>query len=128
MRFEHFAINVPDPVKMAQWYVDNLDMITARSQNQRPFTHFLADSSGQIVLEIYSNPIGEIPNYSEMSPLTFHIAFLVDDMAKTSARLIEAGAAPEGDVEITPAGDQLAFLRDPWSVTVQLVKRNKPLL
>jgi hypothetical protein len=31
-------------------------------------------------------------------------------------------------VATTPAGDQLAMLRDPWGVAIQLVKRAQPLM
>jgi hypothetical protein len=31
-------------------------------------------------------------------------------------------------VTITPAGDEMVFLRDPWGVALQLVKRMVPLV
>jgi hypothetical protein len=43
-------------------------------------------------------------------------------------RLIAAGATAEGEINTTGRGDQLAFLRDPWNIVIQLVKRGKPLL
>ena len=49
-------------------------------------------------------------------------------MEGTRQRLIAAGATAEGDVATTPAGDKLAFLRDPWNVVVQLVQRKNPML
>jgi catechol 2,3-dioxygenase-like lactoylglutathione lyase family enzyme len=128
MRLEHIAINTAEPVKMAQWYVEHLAMKIARSEAKSPFAHFLVDSSDQSVIEIYSNPAAEVPVYTDMSPFTLHFAFLVDDMAGERARLIAAGATSAGEPVTTPAGDQLAFLRDPWGVTLQLVKRQVSLL
>ena len=55
MIFEHFALNVTNPVEMADWYVENLEMKIVRSIDKSPFTRFLADRTGRVVLEIYSN-------------------------------------------------------------------------
>ena len=35
---------------------------------------------------------------------------------------------PAGDISVTPAGDQLAMLRDPWGFAIQLAKRNQPMI
>lgn len=128
MRLEHIAINVADPQQMAAWYVEQLGMKIVRSEAVSPFAHFLVDSSGQSVIEIYNNPGAAVPEYSQVHPLQLHFAFNVDDMEATRARLIAAGATAFDEIKTTPAGDQLAFLRDPWNVTIQLVKRSKPLL
>ena len=32
-----------------------------------------------------------------------------------------------GEAETSPAGDDLAMLRDPWGFALQLVKRAKPM-
>ena len=50
------------------------------------------------------------------------------DIHADRARLIAAGATPVGEVTTTPAGDQLAFLRDPWNLPFQFVQRKKPLI
>ena len=55
MTFEHFALNVSKPVEMGQWYIDNCEMKLVKSMDEYPYTRFLADKSGQVVLEIYSN-------------------------------------------------------------------------
>ncbi len=128
MRLEHIAINVNDALAMAQWYVEHLEMVLLRSQKVSPYAQFLADANRQSVIELYSNPAGGFPTYADMSVFTFHIAFEVMDMAGTRSRLIEVGAIADGEVVTTPSGDQLAFLRDPWGVTVQLAKRVKPML
>lgn len=128
MKIEHVAFNVPDAVKAAQWYVEHLGMRIVRSSNEPPYIHFIADDAGQTVLELYSNPIAPTPDYASMHPFSLHIAFLVDDMEATKARLVAAGATLDGETNTTPAGDQLAFVRDPWGLTLQFAKRAVPLI
>lgn len=127
MKLEHVALNVSDPRNAAKWYAEHLGMRIVKSFDQPPYIHFLADDEGSM-LELYSNPAGEIPGYGKMSPYTLHIAFAVEDMAATHERLLEAGAESIGPIETTPAGDLLAFMRDPWGVTLQLVRRQQKLL
>lgn len=71
MKIEHVAWQVPDPVALADWYVEHLGM---------------------------------------------------------RARLIAAGATPAGEIVVTPAGDELAMLRDPWGIPLQLVRRAEPMI
>ncbi len=127
MRLEHIAINVPDPDGMAEWYVANLGMRVLRHTPIPNKTYFIADSTGQSVIEIYRNPAAPVPDYSTVAPLVLHFAFNTDDIEADVARLIEAGASTSMAVDVTPAGDKLIFLRDPWQVTVQLVQRKVSL-
>jgi glyoxylase I family protein len=128
MDIEHIALNVPDPVRMAAWYVEHLDLSVLRKQEQAPFTHFLADRAGRVVLELYFHAQAAMPNYASFDPLTLHIAFQADDVAQERQRLRGAGATLAGDIVTTQAGNVMAFVRDPWHVTIQLVKRAKPLI
>jgi glyoxylase I family protein len=128
MNIEHMALNVPDPVRMAAWYVQHLGMRVVRKQEQAPFTHFIADESGRVVLELYHHVKAVIPDYAKLDPLSLHIAFLAADVAGERQRLIAAGATPAGDIVTTESGDVMTFVRDPWNVTVQLVKRLKPMM
>jgi catechol 2,3-dioxygenase-like lactoylglutathione lyase family enzyme len=127
MKIEHVALNIPDPVKAGQWYAEHLGMRIVRSSNEPPYIHFIADSEGESVLEFYCNPAAKVPDYASMDPLILHIAFVVDDIAATRAKLVTAGATAVSETT-APNGDQLAMLRDPWGVPVQLVKRVKPLV
>ena len=43
MRIEHIAINVPDVLNMARWYVEHLGLTVKRRGMESPFAHFLAD-------------------------------------------------------------------------------------
>jgi uncharacterized glyoxalase superfamily protein PhnB len=127
MILEHIAFNLADPVSAAAWYAEHLGMRVVVANHEPPFIHFLADEGGSMI-ELYSNPADAVPDYAAMSPFTLHLAFAVEDMAQTHERLLMAGATAEGAIATTPAGDLLAFLRDPWGTPLQLVRRRTPLL
>jgi glyoxylase I family protein len=127
MNIEHFAINVSDPVALADWYVKNLGMIVVRQVDEGPMTRFLADTARRTVVEVYRQN-APVPDYRGMNPFTFHIAFETDDVAGTRGRLIAAGATADGDINTAANGDTLCFLRDPWGVTLQLAKRGEALV
>ena len=127
MRIEHVAFNVKDSRALADWYVAHLGMTIIRSFEEPPYIRFLGDSDNQTLLEVYSNPIGEYVEYGSFHPVTFHIAFTVEDMEATRERLVEAGGTLDGDIDETPNGDRLAFVRDPWGNSVQLVQRKTPM-
>jgi glyoxylase I family protein len=128
VRLEHVAINVAEPVEMAQWYCENLGMKVLRKGAAPVNNRFIADAGENMMLELYNNPEGLVPDYGAKGPLELHIAFMVDDMDRTVKKLIAAGARPEGDVKVTPGGDEIAVLRDPWGVAIQFVTRAKPML
>jgi len=128
IRLEHVAINVEDPVGMAKWYCQNLGMKVVRKGHPPVNMHFISDSGGNMMLEIYHNPPEAVPDYTSMDPLLLHIAFMVDDVKGIREKLITAGATPVGDVSITSSGDEIAMLRDPWGVAIQFVKRSEPML
>jgi glyoxylase I family protein len=128
MKIEHVAFQVEDPVAVSRWYVEHLGLPIKRAQAERPFGHFLADSGGAVMLEFYNNPKASIPDYRAIDPLMLHVAFLTDDVPGTRERLLAAGASAEGDVQVTPAGDHMAMLRDPWGLAIQLVRRKAPMI
>jgi len=128
MRIEHIAINVEDPVAMAKWYCRNLAMKIVRQGPAPANTHFLSDTGGNVLLEIYHNPPDAVPDYSSMDPLLFHIAFVADDVREVCRKLITAGATIASDFSTTPTGDEFAVVRDPWGISLQFIKRAKPML
>lgn len=128
MDIEHFALNVPDPVAAAAWYAEHLGMRVVRALAPAPFTRFLADGADRVVVELYANAKAPVPDYRAMDPFVFHIAFAADDVRGTRERLLAAGAASTGEVTVNPDGDEMTFLRDPWGVPLQLVKRAAPLV
>lgn len=127
MIFEHFALNVSNPVEMGRWYVDNLEMKIVRSIDKPPFTRFLSDKTGRVVLEIYSNKNAKIRDHKNAHPLEFHFAFMVEDAVTLKNKLLNAGATLEEDLKLDD-GSNLVMLRDPFGVPLQLCKRGTPLM
>jgi len=128
MQVEHVAWQVPDPVATAAWYVECMGFKVVRRGKGPSLAHFLGDSSGHVIIEVYNNSAASIPDYPSMSPLHLHLAFTVANVAETRDRLVKAGATIAEDISITHAGDEIAMLRDPWSFPVQLIKRAVPML
>jgi catechol 2,3-dioxygenase-like lactoylglutathione lyase family enzyme len=122
MTFEHFALNVPDARATARWYVDHLGFTIARQREEPPFTHFLADDAGRIVVELYSNTSAATIDFPASHPLCFHFAVVSADARSDQARLEKAGATFFVE-DASPDGTRLIMMRDPWGVPVQLCQR-----
>ncbi|OAI51231.1 glyoxalase [Planctomycetaceae bacterium SCGC AG-212-F19] len=127
MNIEHIALNVSDPIALADWYTRHLGMRVVRAVEGPPHTRFLADASGRTVLEVYRQK-APVPDYQSFDPMVLHIAFVTADIPRERDRLLAAGASGAGDISRTPNGDELLFLRDPWGITLQFVKRATPLI
>ena len=130
MKIEHVGYMVKDPIQVAHWYCQNLGFRIVRGMETSPFTHFLMDSRGEGMLEIYNNPAASVPDYASMDPLVFHVAFAVGDEAIEAIRdrLLSAGAVIYSDLVTTPSGDRLVMLRDPWGMAVQLAQRKQAMI
>ena len=126
MKFEHFALNVPDAAAMARWYVQHCRMRVVRSIPKAPHTHFLADEGGRVMMEIYTNPEAPTPDYASMPPLCFHFALAVQDAEPPKKRLLAAGATVFQD-QVLDDGSRIVTLRDPWGVPLQLCQRVEPM-
>jgi catechol 2,3-dioxygenase-like lactoylglutathione lyase family enzyme len=128
VKIEHVAYQVQDPAAFARWYEQHLGMTIKRVQRDAPFGHFLADDGDSVMLEVYNNPAVPVPDYRQVDPFVLHVAFSVEDVAAARERLLAAGASAVGEVRVSPAGDHLAMLRDPWGLPVQLVHRSVPMI
>jgi len=126
MKFEHFALNVPDARAHAQWYVTHLGFKIVRQRDEAPYMHFLADQTGRVVVELYTNPKAPIPDYANQHPLNFHLAVVADDAKAERARLEKAGATLHLE-DALPDGSMLVMMRDPWHVALQLCQRTQPM-
>ncbi|MCF7974849.1 MAG: VOC family protein [Phycisphaerae bacterium] len=127
MKIEHLALNVSDPTAMGAWYKAHLGMKIVLGLTEPPYTHFLADDGGTVMMELYHNTSALVPDYPNQDPLVFHLAFVSPDPAADKARLIGVGAAALKD-ETLADGSVLITVRDPWGIPVQLCKRAKPML
>lgn len=126
MEFEHFALNVTEPLKIADWYVEHLDMKIVFQKQESPFMTFLADNTGRIVVEFYSNSEAQIPNYFEKHQFEFHFAFKIENTEEEKNRLLAAGCS--FIEEFKPEdGTHIAMLRDPWGLCLQLCQRKVSL-
>ncbi len=126
MQFEHFALNVTDARAVAAWYVEHLGFRVVHRREESPFTHFLADDTGRVIVEFYSNPAAPVPDYAAAHPLCFHLAVVAADARGECSRLVKAGAKLLRD-EPQPDGSLLVMLRDPWGVPLQLCERARPI-
>jgi len=128
MKIEHFALQVAEPIAMADWYVRHLGFSIARSGGEPTHARFLKDSTRGVMIEIYRNPQATVPDYDSMNPLLLHVAFVSSDLRGDRDRLVKAGARVVEDVSTTAAGDEILMLRDPWGTAIQFVKRSSPML
>lgn len=125
MKFEHYAINVEDSIAVADWYVEHCGMKIEVALTASPFTRFLSDETGRVVIEIYSNPAAPVPDYASQSHLVYHLAFAASDVDAEKMRLMEAGCS--FIEELNPEeGTRLVMLRDPFGMALQLCQRAKP--
>jgi catechol 2,3-dioxygenase-like lactoylglutathione lyase family enzyme len=122
MNLEHLALNVTDPLAAADWYCKHLGLRIVSSSAGDPPSAFVADTNGMMI-ELYRRDETPILPFETLEPLTLHIALATSDAERSRQALIAAGCSPVGEIEKTPRGDRLAFVRDPWGVVLQLAQR-----
>lgn len=127
MKIEHIALNVANPLAMADWYEEHLGLLAVKKMHESPYMIFLADDSGKIMIEIYQNPKATVLDFPSLDPLKLHLAFVSIDPGADAQRLIQVGASLVSDDTLSD-GTRLVMLRDPWGLALQLVKRAKTLL
>lgn len=129
IRIEHVGYMVEDPPQVAAWYVRHLGFRIVRRQDQAPFTHFLVDGAGEGIIEIYNNPVARVPDYAALDPLVLHLAFEMagESLEAAAGRLVAAGATMAAELTVTPIGDRVIMLRDPWGFAIQLAERRTAL-
>ena len=123
---EHTAINVPNAVEMAAWYCKHLNMSIIRKAAFD--THFLSDATGRVVLEVYTNTALPVLDFPSLHPSALHLAMTVNNVKQVRDSLVGAGATVDQDILTTEAGDEMLMLKDPWGVTLQIIKRAHPML
>ena len=122
MRLEHVAIDVADPAAFKAWWTANLGMRVSTANDA-----FITDDSGTFVLEVYrTDKTPSAPDYHAMRPLQLHFGFLSDDVDADIASLTAAGATLVVH-EKTPGFDG-AMMKDPFGISIQFVKRGRPVL
>ncbi len=128
MKIEHVGLQVRAPAAMADWYMEHLGFHCVRSGDSPFPVRYISDDSGRMVLEVYTNPAVGTTDYGKLDPLQLHVAFLCDDLNATTERLVRAGAKLVSAAEVKPNGDELAMLRDPWGLPIQMCRRRLPIV
>jgi catechol 2,3-dioxygenase-like lactoylglutathione lyase family enzyme len=127
MKFEHFALNVSNAPAASHWYEEHLGLKVVKKMTEPPYMTFLADDSGTIMLEIYTNPKGDTLEFESLHPLAVHLAFVSEDPSIDKQRLTEVGATLASD-DVLKDGSHIVMLRDPWGISIQLCKRAIPMI
>jgi glyoxylase I family protein len=127
-RFEHVAVNVPDPKAMAQWYTANLGFRVVRESAAPSYSAFIVDSTKHMMFEIYHKADQPLLDAGKIHHMSMHFAFVGDSIVEIKDRLVKAGATIAEDVKTSGSGDKVFTLRDPWGFAIQFVQRVKPML
>lgn len=123
IRFEHIALNVDNPKKVADWYVENMGLKIV-SQNKKMI--FLSDPDGNLMFELYNKKEAK-DSYSDLNHASSHVAFASDNAESLAKKLI-AGGASQLKKWKNPVGETIINMRDPWGNMIQIVQRIKPKL
>jgi glyoxylase I family protein len=118
---EHVAIASPDPLKLAQWYVEALGFVINYNSGR---TAFVKAPNG-FMLEIITSE-GARPPYTLKDPGLRHVALTVSDIDSVYAKLKGAGVrfvSEPADLK----GVKVAFFEDPDGNYLHLLQRQTPL-
>ena len=118
---EHFAIASPNPKRLAEWYVANLDF---EISFEYAGNYFVEAQNGSLIEIIPAE--GERLETGMRTPGLRHIAISVDDFDTAFDQLKAQGVKFEGE-PYTNAGNKLVFFADADGNLVHLIKREKPL-
>jgi glyoxylase I family protein len=125
---EHFAVNVLDSRAKAKWYVDNLGFVIVRDGKAPSYGMFIADSTNDMMFELYQNTECPVLDFTKVSHMATHVAFMVNNLELVKTHLLAAGATLVDDITKSPSGDFVLMMRDPWGEPIQFVKRAVPML
>jgi len=118
---EHFAIASPNPKRLADWYVANLDFTIVF---EYAGNYFVEAQNGALI-EIIPGE-GELAVASPRTPGMRHIAIAVQDFDAARERLGSQGVITEGE-PYSNEGNRLLFFRDVDGNLLHLIQRAKPL-
>ncbi|HWQ52307.1 MAG TPA: VOC family protein [Bryobacteraceae bacterium] len=118
---EHTAIASPDPLKLAQWYVDHLQFVI----NYEYAGNYFVKAPNGAMLEIIPSA-GERAEQGMKDPGLRHLAVMVDDFDEGCRQLRASGVRFVGEpIEIN--GNRLAFFTDLDGNYLHLIRRPQPL-
>lgn len=118
---EHFAIASPNPKRLAEWYVSNLEF---EISFEYAGNYFVEASNGSLIEIIPAE--GERTEAAMRTPGMRHIAIAVDDFDAAYRQLQEQGVSFAGE-PYANEGNRLVFFTDADGNLVHLIKRARPL-
>lgn len=118
---EHTAIASPDPLQLANWYVQHLDF---RINFEYAGNYFVKAADGSM-LEIIPSE-GERMPQKLTDPGIRHLAIAVDDFEASHNRLKSSGVTFLTEV-LNRQGNRLIFFTDYDGNILHLIQREKPL-
>jgi catechol-2,3-dioxygenase len=122
-RFEHLAINVENPKKVADWYVKYVGLkIVSESKKMI----FVGDMDNHFMFELYNKAEAK-GKYSDLDHATSHVTFTTDD-ADGLAKVMQEGGAKILSQFNNPVGDTVINMTDPWGNNLQVIHRVKSKL
>ena len=107
VRFEHLAINVENPKKVADWYVKYVG-----------FSTLIARCSKKDAAK---------GKFSDLNHAAGHVAFATDDAEALAGKMVQGGAKKLKQFN-NPVGDTVINMQDPWGNNLQVIHRVKPKL
>lgn len=120
---EHTAIASPDPQRLAQWYVENLDfVVNHRSGGSK--TVFVKAENGSMIEIIEAHNSSSTADMRDAG--LRHLAIDVSDFGAAYARLSAAGVTFLTEPE-TKGGNTVAFFTDCDGNILHLLHREVPL-
>ena len=118
---EHFAIASPNPKRLAEWYVSNLEF---EISFEYAGNYFIEAGNGALIEIIPAE--GERANAAMRTPGMRHIAIAVDDFEAAYRQLQQQGVTFAGE-PYANEGNQLVFFTDADGNLVHLIHRARPL-
>jgi glyoxylase I family protein len=118
---EHFAIASPNPRRLADWYVTNLEF---ELTYEYAGNYFVQAKNGSLIEIIPAE--GERASSAMRTPGLRHIAISVQDFDAAYEQLKAQGVKFEGEPFVNQ-GNKLVFFADIDGNLLHLIKRDKPL-
>jgi glyoxylase I family protein len=118
---EHFAIASPNPKRLADWYVANLEFEIAF---EYAGNYFVEAKNGSLIEIIPAE--GDRPFTEIRTPGLRHIAVSVENFDTGYEQLQKQGVTFVGEPYETQ-GNRLVFFTDPDGNVIHLIHRSRPL-
>jgi glyoxylase I family protein len=118
---EHFAIASPNPSRLAEWYVANLEF---KITFEYAGNYFIQAGNGSLIEIIPAEGDRQMSGFR--TPGLRHIAISVDNFDAAHRQLQSQGVKFEGE-PYSNEGNRLVFFSDPDGNLLHLIERAKPL-